>query len=92
MAGDGASAFEGPGGAYGDRIDASGIDADPTRDGDQAFRFGSSKAMGWLWLKESAGETLVRCNADEKAGWDFELAIADGSVRAQAYSAADLFL
>ena len=48
--------------------------------------------MGWLWLKESAGETLVRCNADEKAGWDFELAIADGSVRAQAYSAADFFL
>ncbi len=91
-AGDGAVAFEAPGAGVGDCIDLSAIDANLAVAGDQAFGFGTARGIGRLWLVESGDLTLVRANLDAKAGWDFELAIADAGVRASAYTAADFIL
>lgn len=91
-AGDGAVAFEGAGAGGGDTIDLSALDANLTVADDQAFLFGTARGIGRLWLTESDGVTLVRANLDAKAGWDFELAIADAGVRASAYAAADFIL
>jgi Ca2+-binding RTX toxin-like protein len=90
-AGDGASAFQGAGGAAGDRIDVSGIDANVGAGGNQASHFGGT-GRGDLSVVESNGDTLVRANVDGDRGFEFALLIDDGAVRASAYSAADFIL
>jgi serralysin len=91
-AGDGARAFEGAGRGGGDRIDLSGIDADLTRPGNQAFRFEAEGGPGRLWLHEADGVTFVRASVDASARPEFELAIFDGAVGCDAYRAGDFML
>ena len=62
--GGGTDAFEGAGRAGSDLIDLSGIDADTTRPGNQAFVFGSATGTGRLWLSERGDATLVYGNVD----------------------------
>ncbi len=90
-AGDGAVAFEGAGKSWGDRIDVSGIDANTTLSGNQAFVFGST-AKGGLSLIDIDGNTLVRGNIDNTAAFEFEILIVDGAIDASAYTAADFIL
>jgi Ca2+-binding RTX toxin-like protein len=80
--------FEGAGRAGGDRIDLSGIDADPARPGDQAFEFGT----GRLVVVERAGHSVVQASTDADAAFELVLVIEDGAVRAAAYTAADFIL
>ena len=68
------------------------MDANVERDGDQAFRFGESQAIGRVWLVEEGQRTIVRANVDEDARAEFELAITDHSVRAGAYTSDDFAL
>lgn len=91
QAGDGATAFQGAGNASGDRIDLGDIDANTLSGGNQAFLFGGS-GRGHLSLTESGGNTIIHGNIDNDAAFEFELVIADGSVRASAYTAADFYL
>jgi serralysin len=91
-AGDGAAAFEGTGRGSGDRIDVSGIDADLTRRGDQAFAFGAGGGPGRLWLDEVDDVTFVRGNVDRGGAPEFELAIFDGAVGCDDYRAGDFVL
>lgn len=90
-AGDGGSAFDGAGAAAGDRFDMSGIDADTTQGGDQAFVFGGT-GKGHLSLVDSGSDTIVRGNMDNDAAFEFQLVIHDGNVHASAYTAADFIL
>ena len=89
-AADGGVAFEGAGAAAGDRIDLTGIDANETLAGDQAFVFGRM-GLGGLWLLEQDGDTVIRGRVGG-TGFQFELVIEDGAVRASSYSAADFLL
>ncbi len=90
-AGDGAIAFEGAGGAAGDRIDLSAIDADARLAGDQAFVLGGP-GVGHLALVEAGGSTIVRANLDDDAYFEFELLIQDGAVAAGAYRVQDFVM
>jgi serralysin len=92
IAGDGAIAFQGAGGAAGDRIDVSGIDADLTSAIDDAFQFGLPGTRGHLWCVNSGGNTRVLGNVDNDATIEFQLDILDGGVLASAYVAADFIL
>ena len=74
--GGGAAAFEAAGGACGDLIDLSAIDADPLAPGHQDFAFAARHAASSLWLVERAGETVVRASAGS-AG-ELKLVIEDG--------------
>lgn len=89
--GDGAAAFEGAGRAAGDMIDVSRIDARQATAADDAFIFGG-RGEGHLWTVNSGGKTIVRANIDGDAAVEFQLVIADGGVRASAYSGDDFFL
>jgi Ca2+-binding RTX toxin-like protein len=82
--GAGAAAFEGPGRAAGDRIDLSALASDP-------FVFGSA-ARGGLTVVDLGTDSLVRGNLDDDAGFEFQILIEDGGVRASAYSADDFIL
>lgn len=85
-------AFAGVGGAGGDVIDVSRIDADVTRGGNQDFTFGGT-GKGRLWAFEGPGDTtLIRGNVDNDAVIEFEILIEDGAVRASAYAAVDFIL
>ena len=88
---DGAVAFQGAGGAAGDKIDVSGIDAKSTTGMNDTFLFGGT-GIGRLSLVNSGARTLVRGNSDNDAAFEFELEIQDGAVLASAYTAADFFL
>lgn len=90
-AADGAVAFFNAGAAAGDLIDVSGIDALDTATGNQRFAFGGTTA-GCLSVVASGQDTLVRCNTDGDAAFEFELLIEDGAVLASAYAAADFVL
>ena len=72
--------------AGGDRIDLSGIDANTAAGGDQAFVFGGT-GTGRVSAVKSGGNTLMRCNIDKDAAFEFELLIEDGGVLAGAYKA-----
>lgn len=87
----GGVAFYNPGAAAGDRIDLSGIDANVTTGGNQAFLFGGT-SLGRLSLANSDGNTLVRGNTDQDAAFEFALVIEDGATRASAYTATDFIL
>lgn len=84
--------FEGAGAARGDRIDLREIDADATRPGDQAFRFGTETGLGRLYLRDVLGDTVVFGNTDRDATAEFALIIADGATRASDYRASDFLL
>jgi Ca2+-binding RTX toxin-like protein len=86
-----APAFEGFGSAGGDRIDLSGIDANASKGGNQAFAFGGT-GIGRLSVVNSGTDSLVRCNTDKDAAFEFELRIEDGAVLANAYKAVDFIL
>ena len=90
--GGGTDAFEGAGRAGGDLIDLSGIDADATRPGNQAFVFGSATGTGRLWLSERGDATLVCGNVDRGDRPEFELAILDGGLGPGDYAARDFIL
>jgi serralysin len=90
-AGDGAIAFQGIGAAGGDLVDLAGIDANAARGGNQAFLFGGT-GIGRLSLVNAGTDTLVRCNVDRDAAFEFELRIEDGGVLASAYKAGDFLL
>lgn len=81
-------AFEGAGRTAGDRIDLRGIDADQTDDDYTGFVFGGT-GKGHLSVVDSGRNSLVRGNVDDDAGFEFQLLIQDGSVKASAYTAAD---
>jgi Ca2+-binding RTX toxin-like protein len=83
--------FEGVGVAGGDRIDLSGIDANASKGGNQAFAFGST-GKGHVSLVDSGSNTVVRCNTDGDSAFEFELVIEDGGVLAAAYRALDFIL
>lgn len=91
-AGGGATAFQGAGGAAGDRIDLSGHDADTTKAGLQDWLFGTSHAKGHLWTSASASRTILNGNVDGDAAIEFQLAIDDGGVAASAYKVLDFIL
>jgi Ca2+-binding RTX toxin-like protein len=90
-AGGGAIAFEGAGVAGGDVIDLSGIDANSSVAGNQAFVFGGT-GIGRISLVNSGTTTIVNANVDSDAAFEFVLAIEDGGVFASAYKAADFIL
>jgi Ca2+-binding RTX toxin-like protein len=89
--GGGASAFEGAGVSGGDVIDLSGIDANTSVAGNQAFLFGGT-GIGHLSLVNSGTTTIVNGNVDADATFEFVLAIEDGSLLAAAYKAGDFIL
>jgi Ca2+-binding RTX toxin-like protein len=88
---DGVPAFQGAGVSGGDRIDLSGIDANATAGGNQAFVFGGT-GLGRLSAVNSGSNTLIRCNTDKDAAFEFELLIEDGGILASAYKAIDFIL
>lgn len=90
--GDGAAAFQSAGRAAADRIDMSQMDARQTTAADNAFIFGGGTGQGRIWTVNSGTNTLVRANTDRDAAVEFELLIADGAVRASAYTADDFLL
>ena len=95
-AGDGADAFENVGGAQGDRIDVSGIDADTGSGGNDVFTFsgfGGPTGVGTLSLVNVNGITIVRGNTTAGGGFEFEVAIEDGfAIFAGNYAASDFVL
>ncbi len=91
VAGDAAAAFDGAGRPGGDLIDLHAIDADVRHPGNQAFAFGGT-GRGHLWLDDVAGATVVCGNTDADAAPEFRLTIADGGLRAAAYTADDFLL
>jgi Ca2+-binding RTX toxin-like protein len=84
--------FERPGAGAGDRIDLSGVDADFGRAGNQAFQFGAATGTGRLYLREQGTDTVIFGNVDRDGAPELVVVIADGAVRASAYSAADFIL
>ena len=95
-AGDGADAFENVGGAQGDRIDVSGIDADTGSGGNDVFSFsgfGGPTGVGTLSLVNVNAITIVRGNTTAGNGFEFEVAIEDGfAIFAGNYAASDFVL
>jgi hypothetical protein len=77
--------------AGGDVIDLAGIDANTTLAGNQAFVFGGT-GIGGLSLVNAGENTLVRCNADDDAAFEFELLIEDGGILASVYRPGDFVL
>ena len=61
----------------GDRIDLSGIDANTTKGGNQAFLFGGP-GIGRVSVVNSGANSLIRCNVDKDAAFELELVIEDG--------------
>jgi serralysin len=91
QAGGGATAFQGAGADGGDRIDISGIDADATVAGNQAFAFGGT-GKGHVWCVNSGSTTAVFANVDNDAAAEFQVNILDAGVLASAYKAVDFIL
>jgi Ca2+-binding RTX toxin-like protein len=83
--------FDNAGAAKGDRIDLRLIDANDSRDGNQAFVFGGT-GKGQLRVVDSGGFSVVQGNTDKDAAFEFVLFIEDGGVLASAYTAADFML
>jgi Ca2+-binding RTX toxin-like protein len=90
-AGDGGRAFDGAGGAAGDRIDLAGVDANTGSGGNNAFVFGGHGA-GHIFLTESGSNTILNGNVDGDPAIEFQVVIEDAGVRASQYGAADFVL
>ena len=89
--GDGGKSFDGAGGAAGDRIDLSGIDANTAATGNQAFGWRHRhRTISAIEFGNTA--TLIRANIDNDAAFEFELMIEDATTKASAYAAADFIL
>ena len=69
--GDGGNSFDGAGGAAGDRIDVSGIDANVVASGNQAFVVGGTGIARISMVEMGNTATLVRANTDN----DFDLRV-----------------
>ncbi|MFD1881905.1 calcium-binding protein [Paracoccus pacificus] len=91
FASEGAPAFEGAGVAGGDLIDLSGIDADETVAGNQAFTWGNIE-RGGLRVINYGSWTVVQGNVDNDPTAEFALYIADGNQTASAYYSGDFVL
>lgn len=83
--------FVGAGPVTGDVIDLSAIDANDRLQGNQAFVIGGQSA-GHLRITEDQGNTVIIGNTDADTASEFRLVIADGSVHATDYNAADFIL
>ena len=90
-AGDGAPAFESTSVAGGDLIDLSGIDANATRAGNQAFVFNGT-GVGGVSVVTSGTNSLVHCNIDHDGVFEFEFLIHDGGVLVSDYNGIDFLL
>jgi serralysin len=90
-AGDGGLAFDGAGGAAGDRIDLAGIDANALTGANDTFIFGGT-GRGRIWLTESGTNTILNANTDNDASAEFQVAIEDAGGRNFHYIAADFIL
>jgi serralysin len=79
----------------GDRIDLRAIDADTTRDGNQAFAFGGT-GKGHVWTAAAgSGRTWVYANTDADNAAELAVLLHDDSyetTRPGDYIAADFFL
>ncbi len=88
--------FDRPGNDRGDVIDLAQIDADATKDGNQAFTFVSTTAAlkaGQLHVIAGAGtNSLVQGEVDGKAGVDFEIQVDDGASKPGDWIAGDFIL
>ena len=62
--------------------------------GDQGFKWGGTTKTWWgcLYAKDVGSTTFICGNTDKDAAPEFEIAIADGSVRAADYTADDFVL
>lgn len=83
--------FDGAGVAGGDVIDLSQIDADPTREGDQAFAFGF-QGRGGVWLTQIGADAWVRANLDDDPEAEMAIRVIDGAATPGQYTAADFVL
>ncbi len=90
-AGDGGLAFDGVGGASGDRIDLADIDANATTMANDAFVFGGT-GRGHIWLTESGSNTILNGNVDNDAAAEFQVVIEDAGLHANQYVAGDFIL
>ena len=77
--GDGGKSFDGAGAAAGDRIDVSGIDANTSAAGNQAFAWGGTGIGRISAIEFGNTATLVRANTDGDAAFEFELVIEDAA-------------
>ncbi len=92
--------FAGAGGAGGDVIDVSTIDANAVAGGLQAFTwlgviqnpFPPFTAPGSLWLRGEAGETIVYGNVDFDMAPEIAIRINDGALTPFAYAPIDFVL
>ncbi len=82
--------MEGIGIVGGDRIDLSGIDANTTVAGNQAFVFGGTGA-GHLSLVNSGTDTLILADIDG-GGADLQIIVHDGDIQANTWQAADFIV
>lgn len=87
-----APAIQGVGRAGGDVIDLSGIDADTTRRGNQAFELDNSQETGTIWLRNGNGQTWVFANTDQDDAPELKIKIYDGDLRAGDYISDDFIL
>lgn len=82
----------------GDKIDVSGIDANSTVSGNQAFVWGgeislaATGARGSIYVAERNGDTVVVANTDSDSAWDFLVEIEDGQRTAGWYIESDVIL
>ena len=89
--------FDGVGGAPGDRIDLSAVDANVSRGGRQSFSFVTTDLIrpGQLHVVDASGGagSIVEGEVDGRPGTDFSLAVADGgAVAAADWVAGDFIL
>ena len=90
--GDGGASFDGAGGAAGDRIDVSTIDANTAVAGNQVFAWGGTGAGQMSAIEMGNTATLIRGNTDADSAFEFELVIEDARTAASAYTSVDFIL
>lgn len=87
-------AFSGIGVEGGDVLDVSGIDADPSISGNQAFRFSSgplTRGVAQLYENDE-GDTIFVASTDNDTTPEILIRIEDGSIRATAYTSDEFIL
>ena len=90
--GDGAVAFENPGAAAGDLIWLpNALSPETASEALGPFTFGGT-GRNEVSCIDAGRDTLVRANVHDDPGFEFVVRIADGAVRAKAYTADDFFL
>lgn len=87
--------FGGIGGAPGDRVDLSTIDANSGRAGNQAFTFmgtGGFTGAGQVRLTGSGADTLIQANTGGSLSPELEVAAQDAGVQPNQWAASDFIL